>query len=82
MKLPPREKRQERYIRYQKRRCERKTAFESEGAARTEGAKHISHGHIGALWVYHCIMCLKWHLTSKDNGPKAAVHFVATPHRG
>lgn len=72
------EKTQTRYIRRQKRRCERKRAFESIDTAMIEGKRSIARGGVGALWVYHCLYCRKFHLTRNSNNGWP-IHYVAQP---
>lgn len=70
------EKDQKAYVRRAKNKCRNKNAYVSPDAAKAAGRRHISHGGAGALWYYQCLLCMAWHLTSKDQGAAHAVHFT------
>lgn len=55
------------------RGCEDKVRYTSEIEARAAGLfYHERSGH-HPQWLYHCRICLGFHLTRSDNGPKNRV---------
>jgi hypothetical protein len=55
-------------------RCAEKRCFADEIAARVGGMLSIEERrNVPQLWVYRCVHCKRWHLTSQERGPRWAV---------
>lgn len=72
---------QNRYIRREKRKCEKKNSHPNAESAKASGRRQITRGKIGALWWYQCRLCGQFHLTRSDHGPDYAIHFVLSVAR-
>jgi len=54
--------------------CGDKRCFPDEVQARVGGMLSIEErGNVPQLWVYKCVHCKRWHLTSQSRGPRWAV---------
>lgn len=54
--------------------CAEKRCFPDEVAARVGGMLSIEERrNVAQLWVYRCVHCKRWHLTSQERGPRWAV---------
>lgn len=55
-------------------KCGDKRCFPDEVQARVGGQLSIEErGNVTQLWVYKCVHCKRWHLTSRDRGARWAV---------